>query len=582
MATAKELLTNLADSIRAKSGVTGTLSLAQMKIAVDGITTGITLPTLTTPAEAADVLNGKQYINASGTVVTGTMPVLVEGAVVLSKTILDHKINAQISYSGYAPEGLLIASIPLQNKTVTPTASQQRITADTSYYGLDRVTITGDANLVAANIKNGISIFGITGTFTSDATAVASDILDGKTAYVNGSKITGTMTNRGEITATIDGINTTSYAILKGYYSGGTVSLTNDIAMRISAVNGTTPDNYVISTELETLEALRNELRIHLLGMDLVDAGADLETCVEALQTVRSHGYTFWTISAPDETISIESGYYPDGSIVGLHPNEAEKIDPSNIRPGVTILGVEGSYTSDATAQSVDILEGVNAYARGVKITGTLKKQAKTVTPTKEVQTVTPDPGNLLSVVSVGAIPASYFDISTTTATASDVLAGNQFVSSDGVLTEGTMAAVGDVQAVLDSKNLTYNIPQGYHSGNGSVSVNVETRSASPAKSARTYTPSDGKLYSSFTVEAIGDNYQDITVTTLSPDFAISGSRFIGSDGTLKTGSMPNRGKVTVTIDGISTTSYTIPNGYHNGNGTVSLTSDIEQILMSI
>lgn len=50
----------------------------------------------------------------------------------------------------------------------------------------------GDPNLVPANIMNGVSIFGVTGTATTDADATAEDIRQGKTAYVNGQKITGT------------------------------------------------------------------------------------------------------------------------------------------------------------------------------------------------------------------------------------------------------------------------------------------------------------------------------------------------------------------------------------------------------
>lgn len=36
------------------------------------------------------------------------------------------------------------------------------------------------------------------------------------------------------------------------------------------------------------------------------------------------------------------------------------------------------------------------------------------------------------------------------------------------------------------------------------------------------------------------------------------------------------------TIDGLVSTSYTIPAGYHNGSGTVSLTNDIETTLAAI
>jgi hypothetical protein len=51
-----------------------------------------------------------------------------------------------------------------------------------------------DADLTAANVKSGVNIFGTAGTFTDDADATAADILDTKTAYVAGAKLTGTLT----------------------------------------------------------------------------------------------------------------------------------------------------------------------------------------------------------------------------------------------------------------------------------------------------------------------------------------------------------------------------------------------------
>jgi hypothetical protein len=52
-----------------------------------------------------------------------------------------------------------------QSKTVTPSASQQNITPDTGYDALSSVTINGDADLAAGNIKDGVTIFGVEGTY---------------------------------------------------------------------------------------------------------------------------------------------------------------------------------------------------------------------------------------------------------------------------------------------------------------------------------------------------------------------------------------------------------------------------------
>lgn len=72
---------------------------------------------------------------------------------------------------------------------------------------------------------------------TSDADATAAEILNNKTAYVNGNKITGTMPNRGAVTGTISDLST-PYNIQNGYHDGsGTVGIDSTEAAKIIAGN---------------------------------------------------------------------------------------------------------------------------------------------------------------------------------------------------------------------------------------------------------------------------------------------------------------------------------------------------------
>lgn len=124
---------------------------------------------------------------------------------------------------------------------------------------------------------------------TSDADAVAAEILSGKTAYKNGGKLTGTMPNRGGQT-----------------------------------------------------------------------------------------GY----ISTKAGTVTIQNGYHDGSGYVGIDATEQAKIIAENIKDGIEILGVEGTYTG----------EGVTA-------------QSKTVTPTDAQQVILPDSGyDYLAQVTVQAV----------------------------------------------------------------------------------------------------------------------------------------------------------------------------------
>lgn len=138
-------------------------------------------------AVAGDLLNGKTaYVN--GNKVVGT--IASKEAQTYTPSSSEQVINA----GQYLAGAQTITAVPTEEKSATPSTAEQEVIPTAGKF-LSKVTVGGDANLVADNIKNGVSIFGVQGTLTSldtnDATATEGQILSGKTAYVNGEKVTG-------------------------------------------------------------------------------------------------------------------------------------------------------------------------------------------------------------------------------------------------------------------------------------------------------------------------------------------------------------------------------------------------------
>lgn len=113
-------------------------------------------------------------------------------------------------------------------------------------YGGNTLMDITDTTAVAADVAEGKYFYGKDGvkvegsstkdSDTTDATALASEILSTKTAYVNKNKITGEMPNRGAVTATISTL--TPYTIQNGYHDGsGTVSIASTESAKIIAGN---------------------------------------------------------------------------------------------------------------------------------------------------------------------------------------------------------------------------------------------------------------------------------------------------------------------------------------------------------
>ena len=97
-----------------------------------------------------------------------------------------------------------------------------------------------------------------------------------------------------------------------------------------------------------------------------------------------NNGAVTGTISTKAQQYTIPVGYHDGSGKVSISTTEQNKIIASNIKSGITILGVEGTYSGEAISVEAN----------------------KNVTPTSSSQVVTPSSGyDYLAQVTVAAIP---------------------------------------------------------------------------------------------------------------------------------------------------------------------------------
>lgn len=174
-------------------------------------------------------------------------------------------------------------------------------------------------------------------------------------------------------------------AISKVVYGGNTlIDLTADTVKKDKILKGYTahgadgePITGTCEFDANTQDATATEAEI-LAGKTAYNKGTKITG------TMKNNGAVAGKISTKAGKYTVPQGYHDGSGTVQIDATEQAKLIPTNIRNGVTILGVEGTMSGS---------EGV-------------KPQSKTITPSTEQQTVLPDTGYThLSQVTVAPIP---------------------------------------------------------------------------------------------------------------------------------------------------------------------------------
>lgn len=317
------------------------------------------------------VTNTTGYI--TGGTKTGTA-VSVSASELVSGT-LEVTTNGTKDVTNYATVSVAVPvgqEINNQNKTVTPSESQQTVTADSGYTGLGTVTVKG---ITASYVGSGV-----TQRSSSDLTVSGATVTAPAGYYASAaSKSVTTMTLP----------TTTAAAATSGYTSKATVSRsTSDQYInippgynsaggyyKISAVaNGSSTPPATISGSSASLTTGTNTLTLSktisvtpVVNAGYISAGTAGNVAVTLTASVTTKAAATITPGTSNQTIA--SGTYLTGTqtIAG-----AASLTTANIKDGVNIFGVTGSYTSDATASAADIVSGKTGYVAGNKVTGSL------------------------------------------------------------------------------------------------------------------------------------------------------------------------------------------------------------------
>ena len=351
------------------SGTAGTITLPETSVNLGSSAwSSATAPSGVTPTTLAKGTTYKMtagYSNVDRYYTTQSDPTLSGNAAA------DNVLSGKTFYSNsYTKHTGSMANNGSTGGTISTKAGTVSIPAGYTTGGSVSISTTEQNKIIAGNIKSGVTVLGVAGTYTSDATATAANILSNKTAYVNGAKISGTMTDRGAVAPTA--LNPGgSYKIPAGYHNGSgkvTARALNNQAKSPTAITvGTaiTPDSgkdglssVTIPNNATITVASNNTLNItvpangsSVVNYDSIHNEGGTDTQLNA--TVG--GDTLNTINVRDGATTNVNVH--DTGILNINrvsgTVHSDDLVASNIRKGSSILGIVGTYAASSTASDI-------------------------------------------------------------------------------------------------------------------------------------------------------------------------------------------------------------------------------------